>query len=90
LKEFEGFCYFWLVHSWRLIANRVEEREEEEERKEKAPLEGTISAHVNHNRVGSTVRGTMRKSQVHISHSLFDLNSVFICVSLVHIIGMHL
>jgi hypothetical protein len=66
-----------LAHSWRLTASRAEEREEEEERKEKASLEGTISVHVNHNRVGSTVRGTMRKSQVHISPSLFDLNYVF-------------
>jgi hypothetical protein len=31
--------------------------------------------YVNHNIVG--VQGIMRKNQVHLSHSLFDLNSVF-------------
>jgi hypothetical protein len=45
--------------------------------KKNAPLEGIVSAYVNHNKVGPTVQGTMCKSQVHLSHSLFNLNYIF-------------
>jgi predicted proteasome-type protease len=90
LKEFEGFCYFCLVHSWRLTANRTEERDEEEEKKKKASLGEMASAHMSRSMMGPTAREIMRKSQVHLSHSLFNLNSVFICVNLVHITGMRL
>jgi hypothetical protein len=77
LKEFEELHCLQLVHPWRLLVNRAEEREEEEERKKKALLEGMVSAHVSHNRVGPIVQGAMRKSQVHLSYSFSDLNSVF-------------
>jgi hypothetical protein len=77
LKEFEELWCLYLVHSWRLSVNRAEERDVEEEGKKKASLEGMVSAHVNHNRVGSIVQETMRKSQAHLSHSFSDLNSVF-------------
>jgi hypothetical protein len=36
-----------------------------------------VSAHMNLSKVGPTARGIMHKSQVHLSHFLLSLNSVF-------------
>jgi hypothetical protein len=38
---------------------------------------GMVSTHVNHNKVGPAARGTMPKSQVHFSHSIFGLKFCF-------------
>jgi hypothetical protein len=65
------------IQPWRLTINCVEEREEEKERKKKAPLEGMVSAHMNLSKVGLTARGIMRKSPVHLSYFLLSLNYVF-------------